>query len=121
MEALDRGRLAVAALLVTHPAEGNGGAAGYSTDVQISKSEKTEGAYAVRVQVRDLATGELVAAPQILARGGDRAEAESELPDGASCKIAATLDPAAKTATYSVVVTKGGSAIAEHKAKVTIE
>jgi hypothetical protein len=113
--------LTLVAFLSHRPAVGNGGAAGYSTDVQVTKSEKYAGAYAVRVQLHNLATGELVAAPQIIARGGDRAEVESALPDNSACRVTATIDPVAKTATYSVVVTKGGSAVAEHKAKVTIE
>ncbi len=57
----------------------------------------------------------------ILARAGSKAEVESELSEHSACKVEATVDPATKTATYSVVVTQAGATIAEHKARVTIE
>ena len=44
-----------------------------------------------------------------------------ELSEHSMCKVEAMVDPATKTATYSVVVTQSGATIAEHKAKVTVE
>ncbi|HEV7786177.1 MAG TPA: hypothetical protein VGQ28_12615, partial [Thermoanaerobaculia bacterium] len=61
--------------------------AGFGTDVQIEPSGKAPNAFSVRVKVTELATGTLVAAPQLLIPAGENGEVKSDLPDGSSATV----------------------------------
>ncbi len=107
--------LAAVAFATTTPS-----GAGYSTSVEIGKSEKHPAAYAVSVRVTDLGQGQVLAAPKLVVAAGETAEAESQLDDGVSCVVSASVDSGGRSAHYSVRISRGGTLIASHEARVTL-
>lgn len=100
-------------------ADASPGSLGYSTEVSVSPSPKTEGAFLCKAVVKDLATGSIAAAPALLAAAGEQGEAESSQ-DGKKLRFVVKVDPTASTASYSIVLTDGGGDTMLHKGSVQL-
>ncbi len=95
-------------------------ASGFSTSVEIGRSDKHPEAYSVAVRVSDLAEGKVVAAPKLLVASGETAEASSELEDGAVCTVSAQIEAGGRAAHYTAKISRAGALLAQHETDVAL-
>jgi hypothetical protein len=110
--------LLIAALPLLGSATGAPKAPAYGTEITIQPSGA--GAFVLRAKVTDLASGQVIAGPSLKAPVGEASKTESTLEDGTIVVLSATVDNAKHSATYSVVVKKGGTVVSEHAANLAL-
>ena len=91
-----------------------------SISVTVHKSAETPGAYECSILVTDLATGSDIAAPTIIAKYGQSAEAVGSLPGGETLRAHVTVDSSETVAEYTVSLSRGTDALARHQGKVSL-
>lgn len=91
---------------------------GYSTEISIRPNG--DNAFLLRATVKDLASGEVLAAPSVKMPAGEAASAESTLPDDTKVSLSAMVDAAKHSATYSVTLKKGTRVVSSHSANIVL-
>ena len=88
--------------------------------VSVHRSADTPGAYECSVVVTDLASGANIAAPTIIAKYGQVAEAVNSMPGGETLRALVTVDSTGTIAEYSVSLARADEVLAQHKGKVAL-
>jgi len=96
---------------------GNPTPASYSTQVNV---EPISGGFALKAQVKDIASGQIVAAATVKLPSGETGNTETTLETGEIVVLSATIDGTSKTADYSITVKRGETLLSEHSAKVAL-
>lgn len=96
-----------------------GAAPGYSTELSLSRVEEPRGAYFAHIDVRDLRTNLVVAAPSLLAPSGETAEAETQL-EGSASTLLFRVKVADQRAFATVVLREGALATVLHTSTVNL-
>lgn len=91
--------------------------ANYSTLVSV---EPMTGGFTLKAQVKDIASGQVVAGAMLKLPSGEAGDTETTLETGEKVVLRATIDGASKTADYSVTVKRGETLLSEHSAKVAL-
>jgi hypothetical protein len=91
--------------------------ASYSTMVTI---EPLGTGFALKAEVKDAASGEVVAGPMLKLPSGETGDTETILESGEKVLLTATIDSVSRTASYTITVKQGDRVVAEHSAKVAL-
>ncbi len=96
---------------------GNPVPASYSTQVTV---EPVSGGFALKAQVKDISSGQVVAGAMLKLPSGEAGDTETTLETGERVVLSATIDGSSKTANYSVTVKRGETLLSEHSARVAL-
>jgi hypothetical protein len=89
----------------------------FSTQVSV---EPITGGFALKAQVKDIASKAVVAGAMLKLPPGEAGETETTLDSGEKVLLSATIDGANKTATYSITIKRGEALLSEHSARVAL-
>lgn len=89
----------------------------FSTQVSV---EPVAGGFALKAQVRDLGSKEVVAGAMLKLPPGETGDTETTLETGEKILLNGTIDGTNKTATYSVTIKRGEAVLSEHTARVAL-
>lgn len=94
----------------------------YSVEVDFGSLADHPGAYQCQAVFKDLASGEVLAAPKVAFPAGTPVKTESEIP-GRSEKatLSASVDEESGTLTYELEVRGGNRVLSRHKATVALQ
>jgi molybdopterin-binding protein len=96
---------------------GNPVPASYSTQVTV---EPVSGGFALKAQVKDISSGQVVAGAMLKLPSGEAGDTETTLETGERVVLSATIDGSSKTANYSVTIKSGETLLSEHSARVAL-
>lgn len=92
--------------------------ASYST--QVSVEPISTAGFSLKAQVKDNATGQVVAGAMLKLPSGEAGDTETTLETGEKVTLSATIDGTSKTADYKVSVKRGETLLSEHSAKLAL-
>lgn len=94
----------------------------YSLAVDFGALADHPGAYQCQAEIKDLSTGDVLAAPKLAFPAGSPAKAESDIPGRAEkATLSASVDEEHQTLTYEVEVRGAGGVLSRHMATVSLE
>ncbi len=117
-------KLLVAAALLVLPFMLLGAEAGdpvptsYST--QVSVEPIGTAGFVLKAEVKNSATGQVVAAPALKLPAGEAGDAETTLATGETVLLTATLGGASRSANYTLTLKRGDVLLSEHSAKISL-
>ncbi len=93
----------------------------YGADVQIAPSPKAADAFLLKVSVKDLASGTVVAGPSVLLRSGGEASTSSTFGNDGSVEVTANVDKVKGSVNFSVLVTRNKMPMFRNSAAVRLQ
>lgn len=113
--------LVVAALLAAGTVTARGaGESHLAFEFTITAGEGPGAAYTCDALVKDAASGNILAAPRLVASNGDEASAESTLASGESVQLKVVLDAEGKKATATAIVLRAEKIVRSQTVTLTI-
>jgi len=94
----------------------------YSVELEFGAVAGHPGAYQCQAVFKDLASGEVLAAPKVVFPAGTPARTESEIPGrGEKAMLSASVDEESGTLTYELEVRGRDTVLSRHKATVGLQ
>ncbi len=90
----------------------------YSTQVSVEPLGTT--GFVLKAEVKNSATGQVVAGPALKLPAGEAGDTETTLATGETVLLTATLGGASRSANYTLTVKRGDVLLSEHSAKINL-